>query len=41
MEKILTLHPAGKKGVNIDREKYDAIKVQIPFQEVYLGMWSR
>jgi len=26
MEKILTLHPAGKKGVNIDREKYDAIK---------------
>lgn len=24
-EKILTLHPQGKKGVNIDRDKYDTI----------------
>jgi hypothetical protein len=24
-EKILTLHPQGKTGVNISREKYDAI----------------
>jgi len=26
MEKILTLHPEGKKGVNISVEKYDQIK---------------
>ncbi|TMK43454.1 MAG: hypothetical protein E6G55_12375 [Actinobacteria bacterium] len=25
-EKILTLHPQGKKGVRIDRSKYDAMK---------------
>ena len=25
-EKILTLHPAGKRGVNIDRSKYDAMR---------------
>ena len=25
-EKILTLHPEGKKGVNISRKKYDAMK---------------
>lgn len=25
-DKILTLHPEGKNGVNIDRSKYDAIK---------------
>ena len=25
-EKILTLHPAGKQGVNISRTKYDAIR---------------
>lgn len=25
-EKIMTLHPQGKKGVNIDKEKYDQIK---------------
>ena len=25
-EKILTLHPAGKKGVNISKRKYDLIK---------------
>ena len=25
-EKILTLHPDGKKGTNISREKYDQIK---------------
>ncbi len=25
-EKILTLHPQGKKGVNISREKYDTIR---------------
>ena len=26
MEKILTKHPAGKSGRNIDREKYDVMK---------------
>lgn len=25
-EKILTLHPEGKEGVNIDRNKYDAVR---------------
>ncbi len=25
-EKIMTLHPAGKQGVNIDKAKYDVIK---------------
>ncbi len=25
-EKILTLHPEGKKGVNISRKKYDAMR---------------
>ncbi len=25
-ERILTLHPAGKKGVNISKEKYDAVR---------------
>ncbi len=25
-DKILTLHPQGKKGVNISRSKYDTIK---------------
>ena len=25
-DKILTLHPAGKQGVNIDRDKYDEMK---------------
>ena len=25
-DKILTLHPQGKKGVNISRKKYDTIK---------------
>ena len=25
-EKILTLHPEGKQGVNIDRAKYDVIR---------------
>lgn len=25
-KKILTLHPEGKKGVNISKEKYDLIK---------------
>jgi len=29
MEKILTKHPDGKKGVNIDKAKYDAIKKAI------------
>ena len=28
-EKILTLHPQGKSGKNIDREKYDLIKSAI------------
>ena len=27
--KILTLHPAGKPGVNIDQDKYDFIKSAI------------
>jgi hypothetical protein len=25
-ERIMTLHPEGKQGVNIDREKYEAIR---------------
>jgi hypothetical protein len=29
MEKILTKHPEGKKGVNIDKAKYDVIKKAI------------
>lgn len=29
MEKILTLHPQGKHGVNIDQEKYELIKSSI------------
>ncbi|NTW43035.1 MAG: hypothetical protein HGB14_01070 [Anaerolineaceae bacterium] len=29
MKKILTLHPQGKHGVNIDQEKYDLIKSSI------------
>lgn len=28
-ERILTLHPAGKQGVNIDRHKYDLIRQAI------------
>lgn len=28
-EKIMTLHPQGKTGVNIDKEKYDAIRIAI------------
>lgn len=28
-EKILTLHPQGKKGVRIDRAKYDTMKATI------------
>ena len=28
-EKIKTLHPQGKQGVNIDRAKYDAIRAAI------------
>ena len=28
-EKILTKHPGGKQGVNIDREKYETIKTAI------------
>jgi hypothetical protein len=28
-EKILTLHPQGKKGVHIDRAKYDTMKSAI------------
>ena len=30
-EKIMTLHPRGKKGVNISREKYDQIRDFIYF----------
>ena len=29
MDKIMTLHPEGKAGVNIDRNKYDSIKSSI------------
>ena len=25
-EKIMTLHPEGKNGVNIDKQKYDVVK---------------
>ena len=25
-EKIMTLHPAGKQGVNIDKRKYDMVR---------------
>lgn len=28
-DKILTLHPAGKQGVNIDREKYEQMRDEI------------
>lgn len=28
-ERILTLHPTGKQGVNIDRRKYDLIRQAI------------
>lgn len=28
-ERILTLHPAGKQGVNIDRNKYELIRQAI------------
>ena len=28
-ERILTLHPQGKQGVNISRQKYDAMKAAI------------
>ncbi|MCO6450647.1 MAG: hypothetical protein J5I90_07635 [Caldilineales bacterium] len=28
-ERILTLHPAGKQGVNISRDKYDAMRSAI------------
>ena len=28
-EKIMTLHPAGKAGVNIDRGKYDTVREAI------------
>ncbi len=28
-DKIMTLHPAGKTGVNIDRHKYDAVREAI------------
>lgn len=28
-ERILTLHPSGKAGVNIDKEKYDAVRAAI------------
>jgi hypothetical protein len=29
VERIMTLHPAGKQGVNIEREKYEVIKQKI------------
>ena len=29
MEKILTLHPRGKNGVNIDKAKYEQVKKAI------------
>ena len=29
MDRILTQHPQGKRGVNIGREKYDLIRLQI------------
>ena len=28
-EKIMTLHPAGKQGVNIDKRKYDMVRQEI------------
>lgn len=28
-DRIMTLHPAGKEGVNIERSKYDAIRTAI------------
>ena len=28
-ERIQTLHPAGKQGVNISKDKYDAVKAAI------------
>lgn len=35
-EKILTLHPQGKKGMNISREKYDLVRAAI-FKELSGG----
>lgn len=29
MERIMTLHPNGKQGVNISKEKYDQIKTTL------------
>lgn len=28
-EKILTLHPEGKRGIHIDRDRYDAVRSAI------------
>lgn len=28
-DRILTLHPDGKQGVNIEKKKYDLLKIQI------------
>lgn len=28
-DKVMTLHPQGKRGVNIDRVKYETIKAEI------------
>lgn len=28
-ERIMTLHPQGKQGVNIDRQKYEVVKTAI------------
>ncbi len=28
-ERILTLHPAGKQGVNISKAKYDAVRLAV------------
>jgi hypothetical protein len=49
-ERVRTLHPAGKQGVNIDKEKYDQVKRailasieargQIPFRELTAAVES-
>jgi hypothetical protein len=50
-ERIITLHPAGKQGVNIDRAKYDLIRQtilanlaqrgEIPFGELSAAVAAR
>jgi hypothetical protein len=50
-ERVMTLHPQGKQGVNLDKHKYDIIRqaivaslaerVEIPFQELAAAVAAR